>query len=197
MGKIKIPITHCRDIVTGITRIQTKADLRPEDFEYHYNTQLTDHLDGIANDFDQNIVNMIALWKVNRYPYLDEAILRRLNRIASDREYKEEHREILRMLLGYRGVQLPMASTFMRFRNPKLFQIIDQRVFRLLTGHELKLHATKARAIEKTCALYFDYLQQLRQKSTELGIPFEKADRILYNADKRINKKKKLKNYGG
>ena len=181
-----------------IQTIQSKADLLAEDFEYSFNPQLTDYLDAITDDFDQDIVNTIALWKVNRYPYLDEAVLKRLNGIASDREYKEEHKELLRSLLCYRGVQLPMASTFMRFRNPILFQIIDQRVFRLLTGYELHLPAgTTVSAVERTCAMYFDYLQRLRQKSSELGIRFEKADRILYNADKRINGDKKLRNYGG
>jgi hypothetical protein len=45
--------------------------------------------------------------------------------------------------------------------------------------------------------MYFDYLHLLRGKCTELDIPFERADRVLYNADKRINEGKKLKNYGG
>jgi hypothetical protein len=181
-----------------IKTIQSEADLLAEDFEYRYNLQLTEYLDAIMDDFDQGIISIIVLWKVNRYPYLDEAILSRLNGIASDREYKRDHKELLRSLLRYKGVRLPMASTFMRFRNPTLFQIIDQRVFRLLMGHELRLPVgNTVDAIERTCTLYFDYLQRLRRKSSELGIPFEKADRILYNADKRINGDKKLRNYGG
>ena len=47
------------------------------------------------------------------------------------------------------------------------------------------------------CDIYFDYLRTLREKCNELEIPFEKSDRILYNADKRINKDIKLKNFGG
>jgi hypothetical protein len=181
-----------------IKRIGSKGDLRSEDFEYHFNPTLTAYLDSITTDFDQNIINTIALWKVNRYPYLDESIIMKLNGIAEDQQYKEEHKAILRMLLAYRGVQLPMASTFLRFRNPKLFQIIDQRVYRLLMGCELHLPVgATEQARERTCALYFEYLRELRRKSAELEIPFEKADRILYNADKRINAERKLKNYGG
>lgn len=99
-------------------------------------------------------------------------------------------------MLGCSGVQLPMASTFLRFRNPRLFQIIDQHVYRLLTGKELSLplsnlHSNK----EKICQFYFSYLEDLKRKCNELEIPFEKADRILYKADKRMNKGVKLKNY--
>jgi hypothetical protein len=81
---------------SDIRRIQTKADLCPEDFEYHYNPQLTSQLDVITSDFDQNIINAIALWKVNRYPYVDETITKRLNGIVKDQEYNEGHKEILR-----------------------------------------------------------------------------------------------------
>ncbi len=178
--------------------IQTKKDLDESDFEYNYNTDLTFVLDDIRTEFDQNVINAITLWKVNRYAYLDKHILKRLNTISNDLEIKEEHKNLLSLLLGCKGVQLPMASTFLRFRNPMLFQIIDQRVYRLLTGCELVIpigNTTNAR--ERSCNLYFEYLERLRNKCRKLEIPFEKADRILYNADKRLNKDKKLKNYGG
>jgi hypothetical protein len=91
-----------------------------------------------------------------------------------------------------------MASTFLRFRNPRLFQIIDQRVYRLLTGTELSLPIYNSeKNKKKICEIYFDYLKTLKTKCNELEIPFEKSDRILYNADKRINKNIKLRNYGG
>ncbi len=149
--------------------------------------------------FDRNIINTIALWKVNRYPYLSQTVIERLNDIAEDREYNpEKHKEILIMLLDSKGVRLPMASTFLRFRNPSLFQIIDQRAYRVLTGEELHLPVGGSReARDKSCAIYFSYLSLLREKCIELDIPFEQADRILYNADKRINKGNKLNNFGG
>jgi hypothetical protein len=43
--------------------------------------------------------------------------------------------------------------------------------------------------------LYIKYLFDLRKICLNLKIPFEKSDRILFMADKRINKKEKLKNY--
>ena len=89
-----------------------------------------------------------------------------------------------------------MASTFLRFKNPKLFQIIDQHVYRLLTGNELSLPLSNSQSNkEKICQCYFRYLEDLEKKCKEFEIPFEKADRILYKADKRINKDVKLKNY--
>lgn len=179
-----------------IKKIENKGDLHQEDFKYNYNPDLTKELDQNSEDFSQDTINIIALWKVNRYPYITEDIIRALNKIRDDTEYKQEHKYLLLRLLDCKGLQLPMASTFLRFRNPRLFQIIDQRVYRLLTGNELSLPVyNSANNKKKICELYFDYLKTLKTKCNELEIPFEKSDRILYNADKRINKKVKLKNF--
>ena len=122
--------------------------------------------------------------------------MRRLNKIKNDNKYKEDHKKLLTDLLLCPGVQLPMASTLLRFRNPSLFQIIDQRVYRLLKGKELSLpkhNSAKVRQLK--CNAYFDYLEILKEKCNDLSIPFDQADRILYKADKRINKEVKLNNY--
>jgi thermostable 8-oxoguanine DNA glycosylase len=181
-----------------INKIENKDELHPDDFEYNYNADLTRELDENNGDFNRSIINTITLWKVNRYPYVSEDIIAELNKIRNDTEYREEHKILLLKLLACKGLQLPMASTFLRFRNPKLFQIIDQRVYRLLKGIELSLpiHNSPTNR-EIICDVYFDYLKTLKAKCRELQIPFEKSDRILYNADKRINKDIKLKNYGG
>jgi hypothetical protein len=42
--------------------------------------------------------------------------------------------------------------------------------------------------------MYFQYLDGLKNKYFKLDIGFEESYRILYNADKKINKKNKLKN---
>lgn len=182
----------------AIKIIKTKDELCPDDFKYGYNPDLTKALDGIDDDFDQKIINMIALWKVNRYAYIPEDVMASLNEIRNDTEIKDHHGELLKRLLDCKGVQLPMASTFLRFRNPSLFQIIDQHVYRLLTGTELSLSVFPSQKNKNTiCETYFNYLRMLRAKCKELEIPFEDADRILYNADRRINKGVKLSNYGG
>lgn len=185
-------------ITKAIKRIETKNELCPEDFTYDYNPHLTKALDSIKDDFDQGIINMIVLWKVNRYPYVPKDLLTVLNEIRNDLAIVKHHEELLSRLLDCKGLQLPMASTFLRFRNPRLFQIIDQHVYRLLTGNELSLPVFPSEKNKKfICETYFDYLRVLRTKCKVLNIPFEQADRILYNADKRINKGVKLKNYGG
>jgi len=181
-----------------INKIENKDELQPDDFEYNYNPELTRELDEYNDNFNRSTINEITLWKVNRYPYVSEDLITELNKIRNDTEYKEEHKVLLLRLLACKGIQLPMASTFLRFRNPVLFQIIDQRVYRLLTGNELFLPVYNSPTNrKKVCDIYFDYLNTLKAKCRELQIPFEKSDRILYNADKRINKDIKLKNYGG
>lgn len=180
-----------------IKKIASKQELSPEDFQYNYNPELTQELDDNNEDFCRNTINLITLWKVNRYPYVSKEIINKLNKIKNDAEYSEEHNSLLLLLLSCKGLQLPMASTFLRFRNPQLFQIIDQRVYRLLTGHELCLPVYNSAENRKIiCDTYFEYLKALKKKCIELEIPFEKSDRILYNADKRINKSMKLRNYG-
>ena len=43
--------------------------------------------------------------------------------------------------------------------------------------------------------LYIKYLKDLTEVCKKLEIPFDKSDRILFMADKRINKGNALENY--
>jgi hypothetical protein len=90
-----------------------------------------------------------------------------------------------------------MASTILRFKNPFLYQIIDQRVYRILyEGKRLKLpdHSSEKNRADQI-DLYIKYLYDLKLTCINFKISFEKADRILYMADKRVNKNHKLTNY--
>ena len=109
----------------------------------------------------------------------------------------EKTTRILKMLLKTKGVQLAMASTILRFRNNNLYQIIDQRVYRIIYKRkELKLNSyLSEKNIENQIKLYIDYLSHLRKVCSDLKIPFTDSDRILFLADRRINKKHKLRNY--
>jgi len=100
------------------------------DFEFNYQKELTKHLDNFEVDLSQELVNEIVLWKVNRYAELDSAIIELLNQIDRNSIEINERltKEILEQLLATKGVQLAMASTFLRYRNPNIYQIIDQRV---------------------------------------------------------------------
>jgi thermostable 8-oxoguanine DNA glycosylase len=173
----------------------TDFEIKEEDFEYNYQSSLTTKLDSYTLPFNQEVVNEIVLWKVNRYAELSTETLSLINEI--DSEWDEALiRNVLYALLSEKGVQLPMASTILRFKNKHLFQIIDQRVYRILYEDELKLNQQKTESnILKQIDLYLLFLKDLRDACAKLNIPFEMSDRVLYNADRRINPTEKLKNY--
>tara|TARA_B100000795_G_C22784804_1_gene434095 strand:+ start:57 stop:644 length:588 start_codon:yes stop_codon:yes gene_type:complete len=173
--------------------------IKDSDNEFDYQQELTKKLDSESNDFDQNKINEIVLWKVNRYSQFDSNLIKAINSIGKDDSKIdiEKIKLILKMLLKTKGVQLAMASTILRFRNKNLYQIIDQRVYRIIyEGKELKLSSyLSEKNIEYQIKLYIDYLKHLREICLNLKIPFADSDRILYEADKRINKNHKLRNY--
>jgi hypothetical protein len=163
---------------------------------------LTSYLDNKSNsNFDQEIINEIVLWKVNRYLSTEKADwlkdFNELKNIDNVEEHKEKIKAVLQKMLLTRMVQLPMASTLLRFRNPEIFQIIDERTFRLIFANDdaarRKYNSTKA---DKKIDLYFEYLKQLREKCKSKNIPFSESDRLLYQFDKEENgdfkKKKKI-----
>ena len=82
-----------------------------------------------------------------------------------------------------------MASTFLRFRNPAVFQIIDHHAYRAIFGSDYPLH-TSSSAVRKT-AIYFDYLDELVKLCNRKKLKFEKVDRVLYEFDKANNGKLK------
>jgi|GEM_PF-1701267 len=171
------------------------------------------HVDGLTQglchfifaaeqDFTQSLINEIELWKVNRYAALSDTALGLINQIDSQSQTLDEDltNRVLCALLGTKGIQLPMASAILRFRNPKLYQVIDQRVYRIIyegkTYQSGLVDACKGKdKIQSQISAYLQYLKQLRQVCNQLGIAFEVADRVLYMADKRINGAIKLDNY--
>src|SRR5437762_4947010 len=103
---------------------------------YKYQPGLTKDLDRIrSRPFDQELVNEIVLWKVNRYAQIGPVALARLN--ALTKLAPSSHRKgrtALNLLLHEHGIDLPMASTLLRFRNPRVFQIFDRRAYRAIYG---------------------------------------------------------------
>ena len=86
-------------------------------------------------------INEIILWKVNRYAAIDTETLKLINQIKKeDTQLNTELTcAILLRLLGkyQKGVRLAMASTILRFKNPKVYQIIDQRVYRFIYKEQI------------------------------------------------------------
>lgn len=160
--------------------------------EYNYQDELTKELDAFESDFDQNLINKIVLWKINRYAKLDEETIQLLNDILPTEQemHKEKTIAVLRVLLNNPGIGIPMASTILRFRNSNIYQIIDQRAYRILYGKELKLSTTK---IDENIEIYLDYLERLKAFCISSGIEFSQSDRFLYEKDKKLNKDIKIK----
>lgn len=169
-----------------------KLETYLDDYTY-YKPGLTDILDNFGDSaFDELTILKIILWKVHRYAELDSALLDKLNSI---RELKKDEREkaepVLKALLDTPGIDLPMASTLLRFRNPDVFQIIDQRAYRSVMPETNKYPLYTASSIKKKVEVYFDYLKAVDDLCEQKGISFFDADRILYQFDKKENGKLK------
>lgn len=181
------------------TVFDTDFQIVPSDQEFDYQTDLTSKLDKDMAVFDQNVINEIVLWKVNRYANIDNDTLKLLNSIDNKATKLdiEKTRKLLKTLIQKKGIQLPMASTVLRFKNKNIYQIIDQRVYRIIYKDKklkLKTHPND-KNLNDQVDLYLQYLKDLTDVCKKFNIPFEKSDRILFMADKRINKKIPLDNY--
>ncbi|WKN31229.1 hypothetical protein PZB74_19960 [Porifericola rhodea] len=154
-------------------------------YDYKYQKGLTEELDKLEGNFDHAIIHQIVLWKVNRYPEFTDETLALLNKIDIQDSLLNEQltKEVLLKMLSCKGIGLPMASTILRFKNPNIYQIIDQRVYRVIFGKKLVLPTQSEKLVE----LYFSYLEELRKTCESYQIVFNKSDRILYELDKVIN----------
>lgn len=159
--------------------------------EKKYQPELTEELDVHVGDFTEIHFLKIILWKLNRYPQYKDSLIVILNDLNNNYD-EEKLKKVLEMLLDIKGIDLPMASTILRFLIPDKCQIIDQRAYRILYGEELKLSTVK----EKKVNTYIEYLKKLDEKCIEFNIDFKEADRVLYYMDKKINKSIPLKKYG-
>lgn len=157
--------------------------------DYNYQDSLTKKIDSFTGNLDQNIINEIVLWKINRYAETSEETLKLINNVSpNDTEINyEKTKSILKVLLKTRGIRLPMASTILRFRNPRIYQIIDQRVYRIIYGKEYKSFISE-KNIDRNIEEYFEYLKKLKDFCTQNEINFSDSDRILYEIDKKLNK---------
>lgn len=186
-----------------ITVDYTNFIIKDEFNNFKYQEELTTKLDAYSDNFNQEIINEIVLWKVNRYAKLPDEAFILLNKININetlltKEQENIARELLSVLLNplNKGIQLPMASTILRFKNKNIFQIIDQRVYRVLYGENLSLKPYKSQQVViNEIEMYFKYLRDLKEKCNKLNIPFSDSDRILYLADKHYNKSISLNNY--
>lgn len=157
--------------------------------DYRYQRDLTAYLDGLGTrPFEQGDVNEVVLWKVNRYVKLGGDALKALNDVAD--LAPKSHRNAgaaLATLLREPGVDLPMASTFLRFRNSKAFQIIDRHAYRAVYGEDYPLYSNSRESTK--IAIYFRYLDALFALAEAKDVDFAVLDRVLYVFDKQVNGK--------
>lgn len=154
------------------------------DLEFNYQRNLTASLDLDGDNFDQNKLNEIILWKVNRYANFSDELISLINSIGKDDTEMDidKTKLILKKLLRTKGVQLAMASTILRFRNKNIYQIIDQRVYRIINkNRSLKLNNyLSEKNLDNQIQLYIQYLAKLKEACENLKIPFYKSDRNLW-----------------
>ena len=98
---------------------------------FNYEPELTSKLDSFTKDdqFTRSTFDEITLWKVSRYPDINKEIIDAVNELAQYNTLDAaicSLKSTLSLLLKAKGVRLAMASTYLRFRNPQVFQIIDQ-----------------------------------------------------------------------
>jgi len=152
--------------------------------QYKYQKELTVKLDAHTGDFTEKTLLEIVLWKTNRYPVVTPASLALINELRH--QYSDKNaRTILKELLESKGFDLPMASTILRFACPEHLQIIDQRVYRLITPGKEKLKIPYGN--DQKIELYFEYIENLKKVCLEYNIEFRIADRVLYMIDKLEN----------
>lgn len=162
--------------------------------EYTYQPELTARLDRLQpEDLTTEVFYEIVLWKLSRFPQLSTDLLTEIKEVA--KLEPKEHRKAtkqLRALLRTPGVALPMASTVLRFLNPNVFQIIDDRVYRIIHPGKAKYPIKPLKLNEKYLttseSIYFAYLDALHEQACE-QLPFKDADRILYQLDIKLGNK--------
>ncbi len=167
--------------------IKTKEHEFKKEFEYL--TDVTDELDKLQHSrFNINTIREITLWKLDRYVFISDDVIEKLNTLKSLMQLDEEKTTVvLDALLKSKGVRLPMASTYLRFINPQVYQIIDARAYR--AAFDYTKQETLSNKNEKQLIItYIKYLQKLRDIAQTgyygLDVRFEDLDRFLYDIDK-------------
>lgn len=157
--------------------------------DYRYQPKLTTHLDALNDvQFNQELLNNIVLWKLNRYVAISPELFKELDSLTSlERGAHRGCSSILIKLLNTKGADLPMASTILRFRNPGVFQIIDRHAFRAVYGRKYPLYPSSS--TRRKTEVYFDYLDKLVELSKVNNLEYKTLDRLLYQFDKQLNGK--------
>lgn len=177
---------------TSYPSYQFQSDGREYSKEFRYSpiTARLDELHNKAEELTLNDIHEITLWKINRFPSITAKTLKDLDSLKHYTTLDEKRtRDILQDLLASNGVRLPMASTYLRFVNPNVYQIIDVRAFRAAYKYEKSPNCIYSKS-NKTCIdIYIDYLKRLKEIENNgyygiKEVDFRNLDRLLYDLDK-------------
>ena len=170
-------------------------------------------LDKLKDDgeLNQEVINEIVLWKIGRYADVTKCseTLKKVEGLRGKKEYaNEDIKQLIRTIFAISGLgRIAMASTLLRFVNPNLFQIIDQRMMRIIYGnkdnanndiYEFCKHLQKdgnlAGNNDKESSVNF-YVEKYLPKLHEIykannDLQFHEIDRVLWQLDKDKNGKK-------
>ena len=175
---------------TSYPSYQFQSDGREYSKEFRYSpiTARLDELHDKAEALTLNDIHEITLWKINRFPSITAKTLKDLDSLKHYTTLDEKRtRDILQDLLASNGVRLPMASTYLRFINPKVYQIIDARAYRAAYEYKELPDYTKV-PTDECITIYIEYLRKLREIATNgyfgIMVEFQNLDRFLYDVDK-------------
>lgn len=168
-------------------------------------SEVTEELDELHNrNFTKEDLYKITLWKVNRFPLIRNDTVEKLNSLRLLVFLDEpKTKDVLKDLLKIKGVRLPMASTYLRFLNPDIYQIIDVRAYRAAFCYDNK-RPDYTKATDSECIdIYIHYLKRLRDIAENgyygIKVMFRDLDRFLYDIDKvagfKINDKIQFENF--
>lgn len=176
-----------------ITHNETEVNV-----EFNYLPDTTKKLDALQNhDLSMENIFQITAWKIDRYPEMNDETLKELNELKSLATINNgKTKNVLMKLLSTHGIGLPVASAYLRFINPKVYQIIDVRAFRAAYDYRLQEKGYVNVKHETQIEVYLKYLKKLRSidENSETGyhgyrVAFENLDRFLYDFDKFIGYK--------
>ena len=165
----------------------------PYNVQFKYLPDITMQLDGLqGKNLTHKDIFQITAWKIDRYPEMQRKTLNSLNKLKTLVQLDEKvTEEVLINLLASHGIGLPVASAFLRFINPKVYQIIDVRAYRAAFDYIPQEKSYVFTKCETQIKVYLDYLAQLRSidANSEKGyhgyrVAFENLDRFLYDVDK-------------
>ena len=171
-------------------KIYKKIYLEDESFGYSFTynereTKLINNYVDSGGNIDIYFLRRVALWKMDRVLEISDDVIHLLSKIAGNKTVSIKDtiiRDVIERLVNSMGVGYPLASTILKFINPKVFPIIDVRAYRAAFG--IKLYSSTY-----TFEKYIEYAEYVKKISELKKIPFNEVDEQLYAWDKKNNEK--------